>query len=83
MTRPETMGRGDRLQFSAEDGHLYDVVAVDLHDSQVRVIEKCLTLPNAEAVIVMAVMRRGCDKEFFAEVPSGFYKDGQTWKGTK
>lgn len=38
---------------------------------------------NAEAIIRMAVHRRGVDAEFFAEVRSGSYQEGETWVGDK
>ena len=39
------------------------------------------TEKNAEAVVNMAVMRKGVESEFFSEVPAGKYKEGDTWKG--
>jgi hypothetical protein len=50
---------------------LYDVVAVDLKTKAVRVMDRNLTLENAEAYVSMAVMRRGVDEEFFKAVPAG------------
>lgn len=81
MARTEQMGRGDRLTFSEPDGHLYDVVAVSLADHTVRLMDAKMTKPNAEAYVAMAVMRRGCDEEFFAEVPTGAYANGDKWEG--
>lgn len=40
---------------------LYDVVAVSLDDSRVIWVETDKTLPNAEAIVKIAVMRQGCD----------------------
>jgi hypothetical protein len=62
---------------------LYDVVAVRLGGGPytVRVIERDKTLGSAEAVVKMAVMRRGVSGEFFAEVPAGRYRDGDEWGG--
>ena len=59
---------------------LYDVVAVDRETSKVRFMAQGKTERNAEAVLKMAVMRRGLDEEFFAEVPAGKYKEGDLWK---
>lgn len=60
---------------------LYDVVAVDLESNVVRILETSKTESNAEAIVRMAVMRRGVDKEFFSEVPAGLYENGDTWHG--
>jgi len=62
---------------------LYDVVAVNLETNKetnkVRFMAQGKTLPNAEAIVSMAVMRRGLDEEFFAEVPAGKYQEGDSW----
>lgn len=58
---------------------LFDVVAVDLVNHEVRLIAEKKDLRNADAIEHMAVMRRGCDEEFFAVVPHGLYKDGDKW----
>ncbi len=39
------------------------------------------TLRDAEAIRDMAVIRRGVETEFFAEVRQGAYKDGDKWTG--
>lgn len=64
---------------------LYDVVAVSLVTTlhTVRLIDRGKTLRNAEAVRDMAVIRRGVDEEFFIEVRSGAYREGDVWKGQK
>lgn len=69
------------IKFSPPDGHLYDVVAVDINCARVRVIDSTKAKGDAEAIVAMAVMRRGVDVEFFADVPHGAYKDGDVWKG--
>ena len=69
------------IRFSSDNGSKYDVVAIDLTTNEVRLIEQGATLPNAEAIVAMAVMRRGCDEEFFAEVPAGKYVGGERWNG--
>lgn len=55
----------------------FDVIAVALKGGAVRVFAQNYDLPNAEAVIKFAVMRRGVDVEFYTIVaaPSG-YRDG-------
>lgn len=58
---------------------MYDVVAVDMNSNTVRLIAKGKTLANAEAIVAMAVMRRGIEEEFFAEVQAGKYRDGDQW----
>lgn len=76
-----SMGRGDRMQFSADDGNLYDVVAVSLDDNSILWVDQKKTLPNAEAIVAMAVMRQGVEDRFFSEVPHGTYKQGDKWQG--
>lgn len=60
---------------------LYDVVAVDMDTNKVASLfgEK-KTLPNAEAIVKMAVMRRGVDGQFYAEVPAGKFKVGDDYQ---
>lgn len=60
---------------------LYDVIAVGLTSGKVRLIAEGKTKRNAEAIVSMAVMRRGVEEEFFAEVEAGIYKEGDIWKG--
>ena len=50
-------------------------------DNTVRLIAEGKTLRNAEAIVNMAVMRRGVETEFFSEVSSGKYKTGDKWNG--
>lgn len=38
------------------------------------------TFENAEAISKMAIMRRGLDEEFYAEVPTLTYKEGDIYK---
>ena len=56
-----------------------DVIAVSLDDSSVRLMAADLSEKNAEAVIYMAVLRRGVDSEFFVAVPSGSYTEGEQY----
>lgn len=60
----------------------YDVIAVNINTNKVRVIASDKTAKNAEAIIKMAVMRRGVDEEFFVEVPHGAYKDTDLYSST-
>ena len=57
----------------------FDVVAVDLKTHAVRLMANDITESNAQAVIKMAVIRRGVENEFFVEAPVGKYKDGDAW----
>jgi hypothetical protein len=51
---------------------LFDVVAVRLDDpNQRRLIAERKTERNAEAIVMMAVARRGVEEEFFDVVPHG------------
>ena len=57
----------------------YDVIAVAIIDSKVRLLATNKSERTADAIVSMAIMRRGVDGEFFTEVPSGRYKDGDTY----
>lgn len=59
---------------------LFDVVAVNLDTSKVRILDRNKTMENAEAIVKMAVMRRGVEDEFFAECPAGKFKDGDKYE---
>ena len=60
---------------------LYDVVAVNLETKQVRIFDRNKSFRNAEAIVMMAVSRRGCDEEFYSETAPGLYQEGDVWKG--
>lgn len=49
----------------------FDVVAVNLTTYVERHIATGLTVENADALVAMAVMRRGVDEEIFKTVPAG------------
>ena len=66
---------------SITSADLYDVVAVDLTTRTVRFMATGKDLRNAEAIVTMTVMRRGVEKELFAEVKTGMYQEGDTWTG--
>lgn len=62
----------------------FDVVAVSIKDPhQVRILGTDLTESNAEAIIKLAVMRRGVDAEFYKAVTHGAYFDGECWLGNR
>ena len=55
---------------------LFDVIEVDFETHKVRVLETGKSERNAEAVVQMAVMRRGVERSFFTTAPAGKYRDG-------
>lgn len=73
--------RGGGVVKGARKEKLFDVVAVNLKTDKVRFIAQGKTLKNAEAIVKMAVVRRGVDEEFFAEVKAGMYTEGDKWNG--
>ncbi len=60
---------------------MYDVIAVKIADHEVRMIAENKSERNAGVIEAMTEMRRGMDKEFFAIVPHGRYKEGDEWDG--
>jgi hypothetical protein len=71
------------MEFSKDDGHFYDVVAVSIDDSTILWVYEKKTLPNAEAVVAMAIMRQGVEDRFFSPVPHGTYQQGDKYHGNK
>ena len=59
---------------------LWDVVAVNVDSRKVRMIAEGKSAKNAEAIVMMAVSRRGVEEEFFAEVEAGMYAEGDRWE---
>ena len=57
----------------------FDVVGVDVSSLEVRVLAEGKLAASAEGIVSMAVMNLGVEEEFFADVPAGKYKDGDTW----
>lgn len=63
---------------------LFDVVSVSIATSKVTALfGERKTLKNAEAIVKMAVGRRGVEEEFYAEVPTGKLKVGDTFANTQ
>jgi len=60
---------------------LYDVVGVNIETNKVRIMAKNKTHEDADAIVRMAVTRRGVDEEFFSETIHGQYQDGDKWEG--
>lgn len=58
---------------------LYDVIAVNRDTQKIRFMGTAKSLRNAEAIENMAVMRRGCDEEFFRVCPTNTYQVGDTY----
>jgi hypothetical protein len=59
---------------------LYDVIEVGMEKPHpVRLIEKSKSLKSADAIIAMAVARRGVGDHFFTTVSPGSYQDGEPY----
>lgn len=58
---------------------LYDVLAVNIKTGAVRILEKDSEGDDADAVVKMAVMRRGVEEEFFAAVNAGSHRTGDKY----
>ena len=58
---------------------LFDVIAVNMETNKVRLMAERKTQRNAEAIVAMAVMRRGVEDELFVEVGHGTYREGDTY----
>lgn len=63
----------------ADTEPLFDVVAVNIQTNKVRFMAQGKTLRNADAIVGMAVHRRGVDEEFYTEVPAGKLKEGDDY----
>jgi len=59
----------------------FDVVAVNLFTNKVSFFGERKDYQNAEAIVKIAVMRRGLDEEFYAITPAGMYQEGETYRG--
>ena len=59
---------------------LYDVVAVNLKTNKVRIFGQNKSERNADAIINMAIMRRGVDEEFYTTAKPGQYKEGDCYQ---
>lgn len=58
---------------------LFDVLAVNMETNKVRLLAQGKTFRNAEAIVNMAVGRRGVEEEFYTETPAGKYKEGDEY----
>ncbi len=60
---------------------LYDVIEVGMEKPHpVRIIDQSKSLKNADAIIAMAVARRGVAGHFFTTVRPDAYKDGEPYR---
>ncbi len=65
----------------AEQEKLFDVIEVEFSaPNRVRIMGSNKTKKNADAVLSMAIARRGIKRHFFSIEPAGRYKDGDSWK---
>lgn len=60
---------------------MFDVVEVEISTAKVRIVDRNKDSLNADAIIKLAVMRRGVDNHFFVSVRTGKYKDGDEYIG--
>jgi len=60
---------------------LFDVVAINLENHTVRVFYRNKDERNADAIINMAVIRRGVEKEFYVKTTPFQYNDGDKYTG--
>ena len=58
---------------------LFDVLAVEFKTKRVRRIAEDKRKADAEAIVAMAVMRRGVELEYFVTAPAGRYHDGDSY----
>lgn len=60
----------------------YDVVAVDIETKNVDALfGDNNNEEDADAIVKLSVMARGCDEQFYAKVKHGKYRVGDTWIG--
>ena len=58
---------------------LYDVISVNRATGDIDLVSKGRTEADSEAIVKMAVRRRGIDRDFFVQVEGGKYKAGDVW----
>jgi hypothetical protein len=62
---------------------LYDVIEVSIQKPhKVVVIDTLKSAKNADAIVNMAVMRRGVEQSFFATARAGQYRDGDLYRSS-
>lgn len=60
---------------------VFDTVAINRKTNKVRIFERGKEYGNAEAIMKMAIMRRGLDEELYAVTTPGLYEEGDKWHG--
>lgn len=60
---------------------MFDVVAVNFKTKAVIILDTNKSEENADAIAMMAVVRRGVGTVFYSVVPTGTYKEGDTFNG--
>lgn len=57
----------------------FDVIEVEVKTGSVRLLAEKKTKRNAEAIVDMAVARRGCENHFYTVAMAGKYRDGDPY----
>ncbi len=65
------------MKLTEETEPLFDVIAVNIETGAQRFMAQNKTMPHAEAVEKMAIMRRGVETDFYKIVPAGSEEAGQ------
>lgn len=63
-----------------KSNHLWDTLAVNIKTNKCRLFGERKDKPNADAIMKMAIMRRGCDEEFYVVVPAGLFREGDEYE---
>ncbi len=63
--------RREEEKIRSERTDRFDVIATNIATGARRILERDKDESNAEAIVRMAVMRRGVDSEFYSVVPAG------------
>lgn len=59
---------------------LFDVIEVEIGTpNRVRLMGEGKARLNADAILNLAIARRGVERHFFSIEPAGKYKDGDPW----
>ena len=58
----------------------FDVLAVNTMTRKVRIFGRSETESNAEAIVTMAVTRRGVDEEYYVTAEPGKYAEGDVYR---
>lgn len=58
---------------------MFDVIAINTKNYKVRILAKDKDKNDAEAIVKMAIVRRGAEEEIFTTASAGRLKDGDEW----